>query len=102
MGERKVLELNARTRKYFLHCGDERLHKLVILRTCHATLAKAQVKRVGKQALVVGTYVQRDRQCQMRRNASAGGIKRKFPDRDAHAVHPKIAQTQNAFTVSDD
>ncbi len=99
--EREVFELNARTRKHFLYGRDERLDKFVILSTCDATLAQAQIKRIGKQALVVRAHVQRDRQRKMRRNAGARCIKREFADRDTHAVHAEIAESQNSFAVSD-
>jgi hypothetical protein len=102
MREREVLKLDAGTREDFLNSRDERLDKFVVLSTCHAALAEAQIKGIGKQALVVRAHVQGDRQREMRRNAGASGVERQFADRDAHAVYTEVAEAQNPFAVSDD
>ena len=49
--------------------------------------------------MIIGADVQYHRKGVSRADAAAGGVQRKFTDRNPHAADPLIAQTENTFSV---
>src|SRR6202035_3978834 len=86
----------------FARSGDEFINEFVISSTGQTSLAHADIIGIVQQLLVVGADVQHHRQAVLRMYAGAGGIKREFADRNAHAVGAKVAETENALAVGDD
>ena len=76
--------------------------KLVVGRSRQAVLAHAQVEAVLEEGFVIGSRVQKDRQCLFRGNAAAGGVEREFAHGDAHAAGPEVAQAQDALAIGHD
>lgn len=58
-------------------------------------LAQAEVQRILKELLIVGSQVKADRKRGRWMNSSTSDIEGQFSDGDRHPVDTEVAQTQN-------
>src|SRR5262249_43981438 len=87
----KIFPLNAAGRKKLLDCAHKLIDKRVVFRSANTMLSQPKVKRILQQGLVIGPYIERDRQRKLWRNAGTRRVKGKLANRNAHAAHAEIA-----------
>jgi hypothetical protein len=64
-------------------------------------LPQADVVGILQKVFIVRADVEDHRKADLRVNARAGRIERKFADRNAHSVRAEIAKAENAFAIGD-
>jgi hypothetical protein len=96
--ENTDLKLNKQLRERFGHLLHEFFHEIChhILR--YTLMAQAKVQWVIDILLRVGPEVKANRQRGRRPNAGTGDVERQLADRNGHAVHAQVAETEDAGT----
>ncbi len=81
---------------------DELIDELIIPVTTQSLFAPTEIKRIVEQRLIVGPYVQADRQGAHWMNARSDDIECELADADGHATCSLVADAENRLVVGND
>ena len=99
VGLGKIFKLQQHVRPAALHGSNKLRHKGIVLFLAYPFMAPAHVHRVIQQRLVIGAYVDHDRQRIGWANPAASGVERQLTDRNAHAADTLVAKAENPLAI---